>query len=193
MKRPFDMRSHLRRAIITVLGRLAGPENASWVRAIEEEASYLPQAQGRWIVTGLLGLVAHRAGQSLLAFIAVCMLPLMAVALMTILLRMQYLIWNSDNNLMGPVILLCSVAPFAWQLGRQVHSRLLLWSLLAFVLFQSAPMLLWPLMFGDLIGLEWGVNVEALGMPQRLAPLYALAVWVCGTVGAARIMANPKR
>ena len=87
----FDVRSYLRRALIKTLRRLAGPENASWIRAIEAEASNLPQAQGRWIASGLLGLTIHRVSRSLPVLIAVCMLPLTALALFSMLARLQYL------------------------------------------------------------------------------------------------------
>lgn len=183
MNEKFEFRYYLRKAALKTMKKVAGPSNSVWVRAIEEEASNLDQGRDRWIFGGLLGLATHRASQLLPALLGICLYPLAAIILFSLLARAQFLIWNLDNPLVGPIILVASVAPFAWYLGRHVRSHPLIWASFAFALFQSAPAILWFWAFGEPIGLEWGVNIESLGIPQRSALLFTLTVWISTTFG----------
>ena len=187
MSRNFHVRSHFWKVLLKILEKAAGRRNAEWIRALEEEASCLHNGQHRWIVAGLLGLLTHRANRFVPELLRFCALPLAAIILFSLLARSQFLIWNSDNPLVGPAILLMSVTPFAWYLGRQVRSHTTLWATLAFAFFQTAPAILWPMIYGETLGLKWGVNVDAFGLPQWTAPFVAWAVWFVSTIGARRV------
>lgn len=184
MNGKFEFRYYLRTAALKAMQKLAGPTNSAWVRAVEEEASNLDQGRDRWIFGGLLGLATHWASQLLPALLGICLYPLAAIMLFSLLAHAQFLIWNLDNPLVGPIILVTSVAPFAWYLGRHVRSHPLIWASLAFALFQSTPAILWSWAFGEPIGLEWGVNVESLGIPQSSAPLFTFTVWTSAIFAA---------
>ena len=184
MNEKFEFRCYLRKAALKAMYKLAGPSDSAWLRAIEEEASNLDQGRDLWIFGGLLGLATHRTSQLLPMLLGICLYPLAAIILFSLLARAQFLIWNFDDPLVGPIILVTSVAPFAWHLGRHVRSHPLIWASFAFALFQSTPAILWSWALGEPIGLEWGVNVESLGIPQRSAPLFTLTVWISATFGA---------
>lgn len=153
-----------------------------WIEAIEEEANHLKNGRIRWLLGGLLGLVFYRLRRDLFNLLALVGLPLAAIVLFTLLARAQFLIWNSNNLLLGPIILVISIVPFAWQIGRRAQSYPLVRGAIAFILFQSAPVVLWPIFFGAPASLIWGVNVEALGIPPKSAPLLTLTLWLAGTL-----------
>ena len=180
-----------RKAILRALHKLADPGHSVWIEAVLDEASRMEEGRIRWIAGGLLAIAGHRLGRKLPPFFALCLLPLVALALFSLLARLQFLLWDFDSPLVGPIMLAVSIAPFAWQLGQQVRSRALVWAVLAFALFQSAPAIFWPVMFGEPIGLEWGIDVQAMGLPQRAAPLLALALWVGGAIAAQHMKSRP--
>lgn len=162
--------------------RFLDAQHAAWVEAIEEEASHLKEGRTRWLLGGLLGLVCYRLTREIWNLLALIILPLAAIVLFTALARAQFLIWNSKNLLIGPIILAISIVPFAWQIGRRFQSHPILCAALAFILFQSAPVVFWPVFFGSPASLVWGINVEALGIPPMSAPLLTLTLWLTGTL-----------
>lgn len=177
-----DLRSHMQRIVHGIMRVFSDAQHASWVDAIVEEANHLEEGRTRWLLGGLLSLACYRLSREIWSLLVFAFFPLAAIVFFTLLVRAQFVIWNSSNLLIGPVILTISIAPFAWQIGRIAQIHPVFSGTMAFMIFQSVPVILWPALFDAPGSLIWGINVKALGISPVFAPLLTLTLWFAGTL-----------
>jgi hypothetical protein len=109
-----------------------------------------------------------------------------------ILFSIAALLENGESAITSIGALAVSIVPLATWIGYRGIAHQFLFAALAFIVFQAAPAVIWPTIFGDAMSILWGINLHNIEM-QAFAPLLALLFWLIGTLSGRSLSKGKQR